>query len=103
MFSYEEIGKAIERAIKLAEEKPQSPVSDSIARCIIDDTLISTVYLKMFVIEGEAYETMILGGEHDQYQERYTTRDMALKGHERAVALVKDSKSDDKEETQSSN
>ena len=37
------------------------------------------------------WETMIFGGEHDQYQERYTNRHAALAGHDRAVAMVRDS------------
>ena len=34
------------------------------------------------------FETMIFGGEHHEYQERYTTWDEAIKGHKEAVALV---------------
>ncbi len=36
------------------------------------------------------FETMIFGGKHDGYQERYTTWEQAEKGHERAVNLCKD-------------
>jgi hypothetical protein len=36
------------------------------------------------------WETMIFGGRHDQYQERYTTRAEAEAGHARALAMVKD-------------
>jgi hypothetical protein len=32
------------------------------------------------------FETMIFGGEHDQYQERYHTWEKAELGHKRAVA-----------------
>jgi len=31
---------------------------------------------------------MIFGGEHDQYQERYTSYEDALKGHQTALNLV---------------
>lgn len=34
------------------------------------------------------WETMIFGGVHDQYQERYATKEEALKGHREAVWLV---------------
>jgi hypothetical protein len=34
------------------------------------------------------FETMIFGGAHDQYQERYSTYDEAIMGHNLAVALV---------------
>jgi hypothetical protein len=36
------------------------------------------------------WETMIFGGEHDQYQERYTSYEDALKGHQTALNLVKE-------------
>jgi hypothetical protein len=35
------------------------------------------------------FETMIFGGEHDQYQERYHTLEEAMIGHERAISLAK--------------
>ena len=38
------------------------------------------------------FETMIFGGEHDEYQERYCTRKDALLGHGRALNLVKNCK-----------
>lgn len=34
------------------------------------------------------FETMIFGGEHSEYQERYTTWDEALAGHETAKKMV---------------
>jgi hypothetical protein len=36
------------------------------------------------------WATVIEGGEHHDYEERYASRDEALKGHEKAVALAKD-------------
>jgi hypothetical protein len=55
---------------------------------------VSTVFLgpdHNFVGRGPPvlWETMIVGGKHDGYQERYTGRAAALKGHAVAVALVK--------------
>jgi hypothetical protein len=35
------------------------------------------------------WETMIFGGPNDEYQDRYSSRDEALAGHARAVALAK--------------
>lgn len=35
------------------------------------------------------WETMIFGGPHDQYQERYTSLKAAKTGHEKAVTLAK--------------
>ncbi len=61
---------------------------------IIGDVKISTVFLGInhrFFGDGPPilYETMIFGGAHDGYQERYTTREEALIGHEEAIKLVK--------------
>ena len=54
---------------------------------------ISTVFLRMgYSFGGNApalYETMIFGGEHDNYQERYCTLEEAIAGHEKAVAPTK--------------
>ena len=53
---------------------------------------ISTLFLGVDYNFGEGppilFETMIFGGEHDQYQERYETREQALEGHKRAVQLA---------------
>jgi hypothetical protein len=35
------------------------------------------------------FETMVFGGKHDQYQERYCTWDEAVAGHKRVVEMVK--------------
>ena len=34
------------------------------------------------------FETMIFGGKHDEYQERYATWEEAEKGHKKAMDLV---------------
>ncbi len=58
---------------------------------------ISTVFLGLdhsFCMENHKpilFETMVFGGEHDQYQERYINRIAAQAGHDRAVAMVRDS------------
>ena len=36
------------------------------------------------------YETMVFGGPMDQHQERYTTREEAVAGHEEVVRRVKE-------------
>jgi hypothetical protein len=59
----------------------------------IGDVMISTVFLVIdhrFSGEGDPvlWETMIFGGKHDGYQERYTSHEEALKGHERSINLV---------------
>lgn len=54
---------------------------------------VSTVFLGMNHAFGDGkpvlFETMIFGGEHDQYQERYCTWNEAEEGHKRALALAK--------------
>lgn len=53
---------------------------------------VSTVFLGLDHSFGQGppllFETMIFGGPHDQYQERYATWDEAAAGHEKAVALA---------------
>ena len=60
----------------------------------INSISISTVFLGIDHSFGYGntpilFETMIFGGEHDEYQERYTTLAKAKKGHQRAVLKVK--------------
>ena len=56
---------------------------------------VSTVFLGLdhgFSLDEKAppvlWETMIFGGEHDGYQERYSSKEEALAGHTRAVEMV---------------
>ena len=54
---------------------------------------ISTVFLGINHQWGRGppilYETMVFGGEHDEYTERYHTREEAINGHESTVKMVK--------------
>ena len=78
------------------------PLFDT-TKCVSQDKIIgkdqfgsvsvSTVFLGMDHSFGGGghpvlFETMIFGGEHDQYQERYCTWDEAEKGHQIACDLV---------------
>lgn len=58
----------------------------------IGDIFISTVFLGLDHAWGSnipvLWETMIFGGEHDQYQERYTSYEDALEGHKKALTLI---------------
>ncbi len=53
---------------------------------------VSTVFLGFdYNYNGKApilWETMIFGGEHDQYQDRYCSRQEALEGHKIACKLA---------------
>ncbi len=57
------------------------------------DIFISTVFLGLDHRFGPGtpvlFETMIFGGKHDQYQERYETWEAAERGHEKALKLVR--------------
>lgn len=68
------------------------PENKRVLRTDIGDVFVSTVFLGIDHAFGEGapvlFETMIFGGEHDQYQERYCTWDEAEKGHQEAVNLV---------------
>jgi hypothetical protein len=60
------------------------------------DVHVSTVFLGLdhnFLGDGPPvlWETMIFGGEHDQYQDRYSTKEDAIVGHRRAVRLASSS------------
>jgi hypothetical protein len=70
-----------------------------VANTEIGDVRISTVFLGLDhsfeIFNGSMkdykpilFETMIFGGEHDQYQERYATWEEAEAGHAVAVSLV---------------
>ncbi len=53
---------------------------------------VSTVFLVIDHSWGDGppliFETMIFGGPHDEFQERYSTRAQAEEGHVRACALA---------------
>jgi hypothetical protein len=58
-----------------------------------DGVSVSTVFLGMdhnFLPSGTPvlWETMIFGGEHNDYQERYTSEADAREGHKRAMELA---------------
>lgn len=58
-----------------------------------NDVFISTVFLGLdhsFLRTGKPilFETMIFGGPHDEFQERYSTWEEAEEGHERAVKMA---------------
>jgi len=57
----------------------------------IGEARISTVFLGMdHGFDGQVllFETMIFGGEHDMYCERYKTWDEAVEGHAKACKMV---------------
>lgn len=63
-----------------------------VGRTEIGDVTVSTVFLGLDHNWGRGrpllFETMIFGGPHDEYQERYSTWAEAEAGHAKAVAMV---------------
>lgn len=59
---------------------------------VLHGVRVSTVFLGLDHNWGEGppliFETMIFGGWHDDYQERYSTYEEAEAGHRRALILV---------------
>jgi len=57
-----------------------------------DDVRISTVFLGIdhAFMGGPPilFETMIFGGEHDQYQRRYSTWEEAEQGHQETIEMI---------------
>jgi hypothetical protein len=57
-----------------------------------DGVRVSTVFLGLDHSFGEGapvlWETMVFGGKHDQYQERYRSREDAIAGHKKALELA---------------
>jgi hypothetical protein len=52
-------------------------------------TCVSTVFSGVdYLSPPRLWETVIFGGAHDGYQYRYTSREDALAGHERALAFA---------------
>jgi hypothetical protein len=92
---------SLEQSLKLYEDFDMKITKQT---RVNDDIRVSTVFLgfnhaPLFdnngkrIINGTPvlWETMIFGGEHDQYQERYTSHEDALAGHQRALDLVNES------------
>lgn len=65
----------------------------SIASDDVEDAQVSTVWLGIdhnFSTDGPPliFETMIFGGDYDEYQWRYATEQEAREGHERIVLAL---------------
>lgn len=70
----------------------ENPERKAVKQEHIDDVYISTVFLGLdHAWESDIpvlWETMIFGGEHDQYMDRYTSIEDALEGHQTALTLI---------------
>ena len=69
-----------------------NPENVKLAKTLIGEVTVSTVFIGVDYGVRERppvlFETMIFGGEYDQYQERYCAWDEAEAGHKRACELV---------------
>lgn len=65
-----------------------------IAADTVDDVRVSTVFLGLDHAFGDGppllFETMVFGGPHDQWQDRYSTYDEAEAGHKRVLDAVRE-------------
>ena len=63
-----------------------------VGKTTVGDAEVSTVHLGLDHQFGDGppliFETMIFGGEHSDYQWRYSTEEQAQAGHERVVAAL---------------
>ena len=68
------------------------PAKRHIGNDTINGVRVSTVFLGLDYSFGGSkpllFETMIFGGKNEGYQERYSTKEEAIKGHKEAVKLV---------------
>jgi len=68
----------------------------TLIKTLVDQIIVSTVFLVYDHRFGDEeglpilWETMIFGGKHDQYQERYSSKEDAIEGHNRAIKLVEE-------------
>jgi hypothetical protein len=74
-------------------DRREASLSDRrVALDVVGDARVSTVFLALDHSFGGGtpllWETMIFGGKHDQFQERYSSEAQARAGHRRAVEMV---------------
>lgn len=74
----------------------ENPKARIVQQDYVGRIFISTVFLALDHNWGDGppvlYETMIFGGKHNDYQDRYCTRDEALAGHAKAVMMAYNSR-----------
>ena len=78
--------------MEAADWMEKNPERKAVKQEHIGDIFISTVFLGLdHAWDSDVpvlWETMIFGGEHDQYQDRYTSVEDALEGHQTALTLI---------------
>jgi hypothetical protein len=70
----------------------ENPERKAVKQEHVGDIYVSTVFLGLDHSWDEGkpvlWETMIFGGEHDQYMDRYSSVEDALEGHQTALNLI---------------
>lgn len=89
--------KPIKSSLKAFDKWIQkNPLKKPVKQEFVNKIYISTVFLGLDHSYGGTipllWETMIFEGTFDGYQERYTSYEEALTGHEFAVQMVKNNK-----------
>ena len=77
--------------IQYVEWIEKNPERKAVKQEYVGDVRISTVFLGLDHAAEKApvlWETMIFGGEHDQYMDRYTSYEDAVKGHQTVLNLI---------------
>jgi hypothetical protein len=75
-----------------------NPKARTVALTETDDYKVSTVFVGCQGFDNDeegrpcVFETMIFGGEYDNYCEKYSTWEAAEKGHEEALRMIKEEK-----------
>lgn len=94
-FSYILVDKKIKTVDLMTWAKWFETADRHIGNDHIGDVRVSTVFLGIDHNFGDGepllFETMIFGGKHNEYQDRCSTYDQAVRMHEKAVKLVKKS------------
>lgn len=88
-------GKSVRPVDSLKEWAEWFEKSDrKVERTTVGEADVSTVFLGLDHSFGDGppvlFETMIFGGEHDQDQWRYCTKQEAIEGHNRIVKQLKE-------------
>jgi hypothetical protein len=92
--NHKPISKPVLEAAKWMEDNPNRKrvAYDELTDLNGDEVRVSTVFLGLDHSWNSGkpvlWETMIFGGENDQYQERYKSYEDALEGHKIALNLV---------------
>ena len=94
--NHKPVNKPVLESVKWMENNPNRKTVgyDKLTDLNGDEVRVSTVFLGLdhAYVGGKPilWETMIFGGTHDQeYQERYSSYEQAIEGHQKAINFIK--------------